>query len=398
MKSEMCIRGHLLAPCATERCVSPNWQGRTLPPILRATHSSLLLKVIAGVFSVAPLLVAAETDLHDYASSFTFENDLFFKTDKYYTDGVQLTVKGRMDERSERTKNLLKTACSFANCESDAFQLSQTRIGQLMYTPVDISNPAPQPLDRPWAGMLYAANDYHFLSDDDRRLTTITSQLGVIGPLSYADRTQTWIHKTFNNRTPEGWSNQIGGELGLLASVEKRFAINPPAPGSVDSGVQVRPVGHWRLVAGNIMTYVGAGLTVAVGKNLPLVFPRESGDIPSIFRPARYNSADQGSKTIDTSCIFQWLSCTAFATFEARLVAWNVFLDGGMFREDPHVTKNPMVADASFGVRLDFPKTRNTVTGPWFAQFKATIRSPEFQSSMPVSSQSFGALTVGTEF
>jgi len=105
MNSEICIRGCLLAPCVTEQRVSCSWLDGTPPPILSAARSSLLLKMIAGIFSVAPLLVSAETELHDYASSFTFENDLFFKTDRYYTDGVQLTVKGRIDARSERTKS-----------------------------------------------------------------------------------------------------------------------------------------------------------------------------------------------------------------------------------------------------------------------------------------------------
>lgn len=398
MKGEVCIHGYLLPSCATEQCVSSIWLDGTSLPILCVARSSLILKMIAGIFSTIPLLVAAEPELHDYASSFTLENDAFFQTDKYYTDGFQLTVKGRIDERSESTKNILKAACILASCESDEFQFSQTRVGQLMYTPVDISNPAPQPLDRPWAGMLYAANDYHFLSDDEQRLTTITSQMGIIGPLSYADRTQTWIHKTFNNGTPEGWSNQIGGELGLLASIERRFAVNPPEREPADSGIQVRAVGHWRLAAGNIMTYAGAGLTLAVGKNMPLVFPRESGDITVKVISPKLFSTDHISKAIDNSCIFQWLRCTAFASVEARLVAWNVFLDGGMFREDPHVTKNPIVADVSLGMRFDFPKIRNSFTGPWFAQFKATIRSPEFQSRKSVSSQAFGALTVGTEF
>lgn len=87
------------------------------------------------------------------------------------------------------------------------------------------------------------------------------------------------------------------------------------------------------------MTYAGAGLTIAVGKNLPVVIPRESGDIPVKFMSAVNTSTEQPVKSVDSSCIFQWLRCTAFASVEARLVARNVFLDGGMFREDPHVTK-----------------------------------------------------------
>ena len=78
-------------------------------------------------------------------------------------------------------------------------------------------------------------------------------------------------------------------------------------------------------------------------------------------------------------------------------MAHNVFLDGPMFRNGPSVDRRVLVADASVFARLDFPKTRR-FCGPWFVHFRATRRSPEFRSTKAVHSQSFGALTVGTEF
>jgi lipid A 3-O-deacylase len=357
------------------------------------------------VFAVAVALVmavpvAAQPRLKDHSASFTLENDLFFQTDKYYTNGVQLTVSERLDSRLDITKTVLEKVCGIAGCgaDIDEFLFAQTRVGQLMYTPVKIRDPLPQPLDRPWAGLLYYAADYQFGSKDERVFTTISGQVGVIGPGALAEQTQTWIHKVTKNDLPKGWGNQIGGELGLLASIEKRHAIGGVTKTeSNEKPVEIRTTGYWRIAAGNIMTFAGAGLKLAIGKDLPNVVPRESGGI-GVKRMSDSRPMDLSPTSANSQCLFRWLRCSAFADAELRLVAWNVFLDGAMFHDGPRISKKPLVADLSLGFRLDFPESRNSVTGPWFVQFKATRRSPEFTSIDPVPSQTFGALTLGTEF
>lgn len=366
----------------------------------RCQFSRRLARLGFAVALVIAVPVLAQPPLKDHSASFTLENDLFFRTDKYYTNGVQLTVSERLDSRFDITKTILEKACGLAGCGTDSAEFlgAHTRVGQLMYTPVNIRDPLPQPLDRPWAGLLYYAADYQFGSKDERVLTTITGQVGVIGPGSLAEQTQTWIHKATKNDLPRGWGNQIGGELGLLASIEKRYAIGEVAKTeSNEKPVEIRTTGYWRIAAGNIMTFAGAGLGVAIGKDLPTVVPRESGGI-GVKSMWRNRVKEQSLSSANSSCLFRWLRCFAFADAEVRLVAWNVFLDGAMFHDGPKVSKQPLVAEVSLGFRLDFPESRNSVTGPWFVQFKATRRSPEFTSIDPVPFQTFGALTLGTEF
>ena len=129
-----------------------------------------------------------------------------------------------------------------------------------------------------------------------------------------------------------------------------------------------------------------------VGKGLPLV----SGAGPGTIVDKLHRLPMTALAARD--CVFTWLECTAFAAIEGRLIAHNVFLDGRLGHDDPHVSKRAFVADISVGARLDFPRTRSAITGPWFVQFRATRRTPEFTSTFPVPSQSFGALTVGTEY
>lgn len=378
-----CVRAAGLRPCRDSSPRRNNAAKLVLIPALIWAGA-----VCGGQDAAADAAVAGTKDL---AANFTFENDVFFHTDHFYTNGAQFEVKRRTDDRWGATRRVLGAVCFAFECDAHGTQLVGTRFkaGQLMYTPTDITNPAPQSGDRPWAGLLYYAVDYPFLSEDGRTLTTVTGEIGVTGPKSFSRDTQRFIHYHFHYRTPEGWNNQIGGSVGLLAAVEHRRAWDAISSKG-EEGVQVHSNWHWRLTAGNIFTYVAGGATVVVGKGLPLVSGVEAGSIVDRLHAM--------TAPVTKDCLFSWLQCTAFASIEGRLVARNVFLDGRFGHDDPHVEKRPFVADASIGARFDFPRTRNSLAGPWFVQFRATHRTPEFKSTFSVHSQNFGALTVGTEY
>jgi len=352
--------------------------------------------VALSTFSIS---VGAKPSQGEFAGNFTFENDLFFNTDRYYTDGVQFEVKRRWTDPAEDPGALLTSACKYLGCEGQTPDVSHYKIGQLMYTPQRLWIREPQPADRPWAGMLYYAQDASFLNHDGSVLTTISGQIGITGPYSYAAQTQKWIHRTFSGTTPRGWSNQIGGEIGLMATVERRSSVGAFSYNPHSGGAQVRATSHWRIAVGNIMTYAGAGLTFVVGKNLSLVAERGPGlDTKDNRLKVQIENKLDSITTRSRSCLVEWLECSASASIEARLMARNIFLDGTLFRDGPSVESRLLVADASLTGRLDFPLTRSSMTGPWFAQFRVTRRTPEFKSTTPVHSQSFGALTIGTEF
>lgn len=340
---------------------------------------------------------AAEAEVVGHAGNLTFENDLFFGSDRYYTNGVQVEVKRLWKNSPAFAGESLRAACLFLGCQDQTLVISRYKIGQLMYTPERISVYEPQPEDRPWAGMLYFTHDDNLLNNDGTVLTSVSWQLGVVGPNSYAAQTQKWIHKEFSGAPPRGWDNQIGGELGLMAMVERRTALSALSY-APSQGTQARMAGHWRIAVGNIMTYVGLGLTMTVGKNLPPVSERGPGIDDKMIHSITGIDEPSAATPPSTSCLVEWLRCTVSASVEARLMARNIFLDGPMFRDGPSVNSRPLVADATVTARLDFPKTRSAYAGPWFVQFRATRRSAEFRSTRLAHSQSFGALTIGTEF
>lgn len=313
----------------------------------------------------------------------TFENDRFYDTDRYYTNGIQLSLTRAGGDRP----GWARWACRAFGCDDAAVQHSVHNLGQIMYTPVVISEPQPQPFDRPWAGLLYYERGYTLIAPDQKTLTTLTWLAGVTGPASLAEQSQKLVHRVMDIPPPQGWHNQVGGTLGLMATVEKRRALEAFSA-DWSSGMQLRSAVYWRLVLGNVMTHAGAGIAVALGRDLPLVVGSPSG----IQNKARAVPA------LDAACLLKWLRCTTFASAEVRAVAYNVFLDGRIGRDDPEVDSRPFVGETSVGMRLDLPRSRSASHGPWFLQVKVTRRSKEFRSARPVYSHTFGSVSAGVDW
>ena len=355
-----------------------------------AVSRSLALALVLAAGS-ASVLAQEPPPFQDKVHFFTYENDSRFMTDRFYTSGVQFSIKRRTDARGDFARRLTFTLCGWADCDANRVFTSQTNIGQLIYTPRDITRREPQPLDRPWAGLLYYEQAYAFLSADERTLTTLTGQVGATGRLSLAEPAQKAFHHLLNRPQPQGWDNQIGGSLAAMVSAEKRTA-RPALSFDLPRNVRLNTATYWRVAAGNIQTYAAAGVAVVIGKDLPEVSPPP----PGIGNKMTGAAVRKGLGI--TSCMAPWVQCTAFGSVEARAVAYNVFLDGRLFQRDPSVKRRSFVHDVVAGTRLDFPDTRTARHGPWFLQVKVTRRSPEFRSSLPVPSHRVFAVTVGTEF
>ncbi len=158
------------------------------------------------------------------AGFLVWENDSRFNTDRYYTNGIQFVSRSTEDDRSALTRRWLGTACRLFGCADARFLFSQHSLGQLMYTPGDITVAAPQPLDRPWAGLLYVERQWLLLAPDGASITTLTAQAGVTGRLSLAEPAQKLFHRILDRPRPQGWDHQVGNTLAVLVSVERRSA------------------------------------------------------------------------------------------------------------------------------------------------------------------------------
>ncbi|SFC72497.1 lipid A deacylase LpxR family protein [Massilia yuzhufengensis] len=315
----------------------------------------------------------------------TWENDSWFKTDRYYTNGIQFSSRSLEDSRGDLTRRWTGRACRLFGCDDARFLFTQYSIGQLMTTPADITIAAPQPFDRPYAGLLYAERQWLFLAPGGDAITTLAAQAGLTGRLSLAEPAQKLFHLVFDRPEPMGWDHQVGNTLAVLVSVERRSAWRALS-GEVAGKVRLHTAGHWRLALGSIQSYAAGGVTLTIGKNLPAVSPAPPG----------IGNRVAGA---DTSCLWQWLQCTLVLGAEGRGMGYNIFLEGRPWKDDdPGVTPRRWVGDLTAGLRLDFPQTRGRLHGPWFVQLRAIRRTAEFRAPVHVPRHSIGSLTLGIDF
>lgn len=316
------------------------------------------------------------------AYSLTIDNDVYFQTDRYYTDGLQFEWKRTGGTLKGAEYDVLSTLCNQLECDANNYVQTKSRIGQAAYTPADITISADQRLDHPWVGYLYYERSYDFLSKDGLQQTTLTGQVGILGHYSFADEVQKGAHKIFGSEPPRGWSNQIGNSVGLLAGIERRYAFGDVG---VSSGTHLRTAGYWSLTAGNVNTSAGVGLNFVLGKNLPRIASND---------PIHKSSLDH----VGAACLVEWLQCSLFGGVEARVVAFNVFVDGNLGRNETDISKKPIIVDLTLGGRLIFSSTRSASSGPFYLQFKASHRTQEFKSPLPVHAHTYGSLTFGVDF
>ena len=80
-------------------------------------------------------------------------------------------------------------------------------IGQAFSTASDITDPDPPETDQPYAGLLAATTALHACTE--RSLHNWYLLAGVVGPPSYAEETQKFIHAQTGSDEPLGWHTPV---------------------------------------------------------------------------------------------------------------------------------------------------------------------------------------------
>lgn len=137
------------------------------------------------------------------------------------------------------------------------------RVGQQLYTASDARLRPEQlrPLDRPYAGWLYAGLFYR-LEDADGSELAFGLDIGCIGPCAQGRRTQDLLHQLLDQPEPQGWSSQISNQFGVVAHVGGRGPYY-----RFGKHADLRPGVAARL--GNIFTDLGGDLTLRFGDLQP---------------------------------------------------------------------------------------------------------------------------------
>jgi lipid A 3-O-deacylase len=139
------------------------------------------------------------------------DNDSYLAqgSDRYYTDGIFIYYRQALTVKGNANTALSNKILGF-------------EAGQKIFNPQSGFVPAPQYVDRPFAGYSYIGATLNFLYSNESNLK-LGAQLGIVGPGSGAEATQNFIHKTFGFYTPGGWQYQIknDAELNLSAEYDK---------------------------------------------------------------------------------------------------------------------------------------------------------------------------------
>jgi hypothetical protein len=299
--------------------------------------------------------------------SLVYENDIFAHTDRGYTNGVRA---GWLSSEANAPDWIKWSADHFLPLASDGDKRLSVALGQSMFTPADLSQRTPILTDRPYAGWLYGS--IGVVSDTGKTLDNVMLTVGVVGPYSFAEQTQKFVHKRITDSPdPKGWNNQLKTEPGVILTYERKWR----------SLYQISPMG------------IGVDFTPAVGVNLGNIETdaivstmfRIGYDLPADYGPPRVRPSLPGS---DFFIPTRELGGYIFAGFEGRGVARNIFLDGNTFASSQHISKKPFVGSTQAGVAVTYGEARLSYTQVFMTR--------EFNRQL--APEQFGVLTLSYRF
>jgi hypothetical protein len=256
-----------------------------------------------------------------------WENDTVSDNDRFYTNGAALSLSHTGPSWADPLFRLLPWG--------EGRRTVTYALSQAMYTPQDTNRADPDPEDRPYAGALTAGLGLH--ADRGNRYDGLKLVLGLVGPWAVAGETQSEVHRRLNTSIPRGWDGQIHNEPVVNLNYEQRrkYRLLGRADGWALEALPVAGV-----MLGNLLTQGQVGLLARLGYKIPddfgITLLRGMSELP----PPRYPS--DGTT----------LGFFVHGGLGGQLVAWDITLDGNLFKDSPAVNKKPFVPLASVGVGL----------------------------------------------
>lgn len=315
---------------------------------------------------VAPSVAGSASDEvlrpkpHPWAVTARWENDSFAGSDRYYTDGVSLSVTRGGDSALDPLIDRLPW--------SDADRTLGVEIAQTVFTPKDTRRAVADPSDRPYAGILAVGLSVHLERDEAYRGFKLVT--GVLGPSSLADETIRFVHQIGSWSEPRGWDSQLADEpiLNLMHEYRHRYPLFGSGEGWE---IQALPVAG--LAVGNLLDEGYGGALVRAGYRVPRDFGptllRGMGQLPP-------PTSDRDGRT-------GW-GFALHAGTQAHLVLRDMTLDGNSFRDGPRVDKNVFVPMGWVGMAVGNERFQTC--------FSYVFRGKEFQGQDGVFE--FGSVTM----
>ncbi|MGH8493770.1 MAG: lipid A deacylase LpxR family protein [Moraxellaceae bacterium] len=280
---------------------------------------------------------------HAAFSALLWDNDLFSprNTDAYYTNGF---LYHHVSDPVSADEGRGWTSCPGLSWLAEAAEplliktdeQSQFRhswgLGQIIQTPSDLTLNPPDPDDQPYAGLLYGSCGAHAQAED--RAESLGLMLGVVGPLSLAEKTQDIAHRVTGSEYPQGWDYQLVNEPVLNLVYDRQrvmtsFSLN---------GHSITLFENFGLAFGNLMISGTVGANALYARN-----PRAAFSLRPNFL-GRYPWLSQS----------QPLGFYALGSVQGMAVGRNLFLDGNTFKDGPSVDKEYVVGSGQLVMGYGF--------------------------------------------
>jgi lipid A 3-O-deacylase len=299
-----------------------------------------LVLAIAVSILVTPAPRARADDA--WTGSIVEEDDFWApdNRDRHYTHGIRFSAtSGDLHDPSWQAPfDWLASGLPIfgGGTDPDVARRYSLVLGQNIYTPENGGLVNPDPRDRPYAGWLYGGvglmQDSHGEEFEELGL-----KLGIVGPGSLANETQTKFHLLINVATFRGWHAQLRDEPTLDLFYTRKWRYWQPIDSEHDWGWDVIPEVGGRI--GSVYDYLAGGGMIRLGRNLRVDYGPPHVDLNMGSDYINPDRADTGG-----------VGFYVFAGAQGRAVARNIFLDGNSFKASPSVDKLPLVGDLQSGL------------------------------------------------
>jgi lipid A 3-O-deacylase len=287
-------------------------------------------------------LQAQEQDGH--VLSFIEENDLLHNPfgkhqDRHYTQGFKLIYlePGASPSWWVRGSQLARLERALPNVWMDTRGTNFGLVfGQNIYTPENQKATNNVTDDRPYAGWMYigmAIQRRGATAFDIPVVESFELDLGVIGPEAQGGRSQNAAHQARKLKTFDGWGTELRTEPAFVFKYGRawKLAFNE------ESGHYFDLIPDMGVDLGTVRVSANIGATARLGFNLPDDFGVQTIDSAIVLA----NGKSRGP-----------VGFYIFGQVEGRAIARNAFLDGNLYLNSHHVSKEPFVADLIYGAAL----------------------------------------------
>jgi len=327
--------------------------------------------------------VFAQKKPQDYKTFTVYtENDIVAGTDLQYTNGFKLTWTSEDLSRYRENENIPEWSypiieiLPFINKPGYQKNISFS-IGQNMYTPDDQDRTDLIKDDRPYAGLLYGS--IGFTSKNKESMRTMEIIGGIVGPHSYAAKTQNAFHSWFGAEKSNGWDNQLKDEPGLNLCCEHKWRT---VSAELGNGYAYDIIPHAGFAVGNMVIAGAFGGQVRWGLNLPDDF----GTL--LIRPGADTNAPVDDEDPRFSSEPGRMSIHMFLGVDAFVIGRNIMLDGNTFKDSHSVDKRPVIGRFFAGFGILFHKVKFTYSNVW--------QTKEFDTQK--DGQQYGSITLSYSY